>query len=147
MDDIVGIDLGTTNSSIGVIDSGFPILLANENGARLTPSVVYFPGANQAPIVGQNALRARTLKPQQTVYSIKRFIGLAGDELGNEQIDVSYRIERRKNQSIRVLANDQRYSAEEISALILKKLKADAERALDRPINRAVITVPAYFND
>ena len=83
MNDIVGIDLGTTNSLIGVMDSGFPILIADANGARLTPSVVHFPTEGE-PFVGQAAARMRALKPAQTIYSIKRFIGLRGDELTRE---------------------------------------------------------------
>ena len=146
MSDIVGIDLGTTNSSIGVIDSGFPILIADETGARLTPSVVHFPNAG-TPIVGQAALRMRALKPAQTIYSIKRFIGLHGDELREGDSEVSYTIERQGGQSVRVVANKCRYSPEEVSALVLQKLKSDAEQELGRPVSRAVITVPAYFND
>ena len=146
MNDIVGIDLGTTNSLIGVMDSGFPILITDVNGERLTPSVVYFPMA-AAPVVGQAALRMRTLSPAQTIYSIKRFIGLQGNELREDDADVSYTIERRRGQPVGVVANDRRYSPEEVSAQILKKLKADAERALGRSVSRAVITVPAYFND
>lgn len=147
MNDIVGIDLGTTNSLIGVMDSGFPILIADGNGARLTPSVVHFPGDDAAPLVGQTALRMRALKPAQTIYSIKRFIGLRGDELREGDADVSYQIERRSGQPVRVVANGCHYSPEEISALILRKLKTDAETALGHSVSRAVITVPAYFND
>jgi len=146
MDHIVGIDLGTTNSLIGVMDSGFPILVADANGARLTPSVVYFP-IDAAPLAGQPAVRMRTLKPAQTIYSIKRFIGLRGDELREDDASVSYAIERRSGQPVRVIANGRPYSPEEISAQILQKLKTDAELALARPLLRAVITVPAYFND
>jgi molecular chaperone DnaK len=146
VDEIVGIDLGTTNSLIGVMDSGFPILIADENGARLTPSVVYFPIDN-APLAGQPAARMRALKPAQTIYSIKRFIGLRGDELREDDADASYAIERRSGQPVRVVVNERRYSPEEVSAQILQKLKADAERALGRSVSRAVITVPAYFND
>ena len=146
MDDIVGIDLGTTNSLIGVMDSGFPILIADAGGARLTPSVVHFP-SDGSPFTGQTAARMRTLKPAQTVYSIKRFMGLRGEELREKDTDVSYPIERRRGQPVRVVANGHPYSPEEISALILQKLKSDAERALGRPVSRAVITVPAYFND
>jgi molecular chaperone DnaK len=146
MDPIVGIDLGTTNSLIGVMDSGFPILIADANGARLTPSVVLF-AKDDAPLVGQPAARMRALKPAETIYSIKRFIGLRGDELRGDDADVSYAIERRKGQPVRVIANDRVYSPEEVSAQILQKLKADAERALGRAVGRAVITVPAYFND
>jgi molecular chaperone DnaK len=146
MNSIVGIDLGTTNSLIGVMDSGFPILIADANGARLTPSVVHFP-IDDAPLVGQAAGHMRTLRPAQTIYSIKRFIGLRGDELREDDADVSYAIERESGQPARVVANDHRYSPEEVSARILQKLKTDAELALGRPVSRAVITVPAYFND
>jgi molecular chaperone DnaK len=146
MDSIVGIDLGTTNSLIGVMDSGFPILIADANGARLTPSVVHFP-IDDAPLVGQAAGHMRTLRPAQTIYSIKRFIGLRGDELREDDADVSYAIERESGQPARVVANDHRYSPEEVSARILQKLKTDAELALGRSVSRAVITVPAYFND
>ncbi|MEY2559153.1 MAG: molecular chaperone DnaK, partial [Verrucomicrobiota bacterium] len=146
MDHIVGIDLGTTNSLIGVMDAGFPILIADVNGARLSPSVVSFPSEGES-LVGQAAARMRALKPAQTIYSIKRFIGLRGDELREDDADVSYAIERQSGQPLRVVANDNRYSPEEISALILQKLKADAETALGHSVSRAVITVPAYFND
>jgi molecular chaperone DnaK len=146
MNDIVGIDLGTTNSLIGVMDSGFPILIADANGARLTPSVVHFPVDGET-FAGQAAARMRALKPKQTIYSIKRFIGLRGNEQGENDVDVSYAVERRREQPVRVVANDRRYSPEEVSARILQKLKADAELALGRPVSRAVITVPAYFND
>ena len=146
MNDIVGIDLGTTNSLIGVMDSGFPILIADANGARLTPSVVHFPIGGD-PIVGQPAGRMRVLKPAQTIYSVKRFIGLRGAELREDDANVSYEIERRRGQPVRVFAGDQIYSPEEVSAQILRKLKADAELALGRTVSRAVITVPAYFND
>jgi molecular chaperone DnaK len=146
VDDIVGIDLGTTNSLIGVMDSGFPILIADADGARLTPSVVHFP-IDGAPFAGQAAARMRTVKPAQTIYSIKRFIGLRGDELRENDADISYALERQRGQPLRVIANDRFHSPEEISALILRKLKSDAERALGRLVSRAVITVPAYFND
>ncbi len=120
---IAGIDLGTTNSLIGVMDSGFPVLIADEAGERLTPSVVHFP-ADGAPLVGRAAARFRALRPAQTVSSIKRFMG------------------RRPPEDSAVSA-----SPEEISSLILLKLKRDAERAMEQTISRAVITVPAYFND
>jgi molecular chaperone DnaK len=144
MNDIVGIDLGTTNSLIGIMDAGFPILLADENGARLTPSVVHFPDEGE-PIVGSPAARMRAIKPERTIYSIKRFMGLRSEELLDE--DVAYRLVRRKNQPVHVKIDNLEFSPEEVSALILQKLKRDAERALDRQISRAVITVPAYFND
>ncbi len=146
MDHVVGIDLGTTNSLIGVMEAGFPILIADANGARLTPSVVSFQ-SNGAPLVGHAAARMRAVKPSDTIYSIKRFIGLRGDELREGDADVSYTLERRRGQPVRVLANNEPHSPEEISALILQKLKSDAETALGHAVSRAVITVPAYFND
>jgi molecular chaperone DnaK len=146
MNEIVGIDLGTTNSLIGVMDAGFPILIADKNGARLTPSVVHLP-AGGAPLVGQPAARMRALKPAETVYSIKRFMGLRGDELRESDADVSYALERTGGKAVRVSAGGQSYATEEVSALILEKLKSDAEAALGHSVSRAVITVPAYFND
>src|SRR4051812_16497522 len=146
MNDIVGIDLGTTNSLVGIIDAGFPILIADKNGERLTPSVVHFPSEGE-PLVGQPAARMRVLRPEQTIYSIKRFIGVRGDELRDQDADVSYRLERQSGKPVRVVANGQRFSPEEISSHVLRKLKADAEAALSHAMSRAVITVPAYFND
>jgi molecular chaperone DnaK len=146
MNEIVGIDLGTTNSLIGVMDAGFPILIADKNGARLTPSVVHFP-ADGPPLVGEPASRMRALKPAQTIYSIKRFMGLRGDELSETDADVSYHLERKSGKALRITAHYGSHLPEEISALILGKLKADAEAALGHPVSRAVITVPAYFND
>jgi molecular chaperone DnaK len=146
MNEIVGIDLGTTNSLIGVMDAGFPILLADKNGARLTPSVVHLPD-DGPPLVGQPAARMRALKPERTVYSIKRFMGLRGDELRDKDADVAYQLERANGKPVRVVAKERTHLPEEISALILGKLKADAEAALRHEVTRAVITVPAYFND
>ena len=146
MNEIVGIDLGTTNSLIGVMEAGFPILIADRNGARLTPSVVHLPAEGEA-LVGQPAARMRALKPAETVYSIKRFMGLRGDELEESDADVSYALERKAGKAVRVSAGGRNYSPEDVSALILAKLKSDAEAALGHSISRAVITVPAYFND
>ena len=142
--DIVGIDLGTTNSLIGVMESGFPILLADENGERLTPSVVHFPETGE-PMVGRSALRARAVAPRATIYSIKRLMGARGDEVKNHKVD--YEIAMDEGGLARVRVRDREFSPEEISALILLKLKANAERALGHAVDRAVITVPAYFND
>ena len=103
MNSIVGIDLGTTNSLIGVMDAGFPILIADKNGARLTPSVVHFP-ADGPPLVGEPAARMRALKPAQTVYSIKRFMGLRGDDLRDKDADVSYTLQRTPGKPVRVTA-------------------------------------------
>lgn len=146
MNQIVGIDLGTTNSLIGVMEAGFPILIADRNGERLTPSVVHFPAKGE-PLVGQPAARMRVLNPAQTIYSIKRFIGVRSDELRDKDSEVSYRLSRKNGQPVRVVTESGEFSPEQISALILEKLKADAEAALGHEISRAVITVPAYFND
>src|ERR1044072_7568084 len=146
MNEILGIDLGTTNSLIGVMDAGFPILIADRNDARLTPSVVHF-SAEGEPLVGQPAARMRVLKPEQTIYSIKRFMGVRGDELRDQDADVSYRLEQQRGRPVRVLVNSQAFSPEQISGIVLGKLKTDAEDALGHEITRAVITVPAYFND
>jgi molecular chaperone DnaK len=146
MNEIVGIDLGTTNSLIGVMDAGFPILIADKNGARLTPSVVHFPSEGE-PLIGQPAAHMRAIKPAQTIYSIKRFMGLRGDELRDKDAEVSYALQRTPGKPVRVTANGHENSPEEISALILGKLKTDAEAALGYSVTRAVITVPAYFND
>src|ERR1041384_7036177 len=105
MDLIVGIDLGTTNSLIGVMDAGFPILIADKNGARLTPSVVHFPGEGR-PLVGQPAARMRVLEPARTIYSIKRFIGIRGDELREKDADVSYALARKGGKPLTVVANE-----------------------------------------
>ncbi len=144
--DIVGIDLGTTNSLIGVMEAGFPILLADANGARLTPSVVHFPEQG-APIIGVAAQRMRAVDPRHTVFSAKRLIGLRGEDLAREDLPNDYEIVRQRDQPLRIRIRERLYTPEEISALVLGKLKRDAEAALERPVARAVITVPAYFND
>ena len=146
MSDIVGIDLGTTNSLIGVMEAGFPILLADQDGERLTPSVVHIPRDGD-PVVGRAALRMRAIAPAATVYSAKRFIGLRGDELRAEDADVGFELIRAAREAVRVRAGAREMLPEEVSAIVLRKLKADAERALGHEVVRAVITVPAYFND
>ncbi|CAN5772413.1 molecular chaperone DnaK [soil metagenome] len=146
MSDVVGIDLGTTNSLIGVMDAGFPILLADKNGERLTPSVVHFPAEGE-PLVGRPAGRMRALNPADTIYSAKRFIGLRGDELRAEDAEVDYQLVRAPNEQVRFSAGGRELLPEGIAALVLRKLKTDAEVALGREVARAVITVPAYFND
>jgi len=143
MSEIVGIDLGTTNSLIGIMDAGFPILLADEKGLRLTPSVVYFPEAGE-PIVGNAANRMRVLEPSRTIYSVKRLIGRRTGEMEKESF--TYPVISRDGQTI-IDVQGTSYRPEEVSSIILQKLKRDAEQALGRPIDRAVITVPAYFND
>ena len=144
--DIVGIDLGTTNSLIGVMEAGFPILLADANGARLTPSVVHFPETGE-PLVGAAADRMRAIQPQSTIYSAKRLIGLRSDDVATEDLPIGYQVVRQTGQPLRIQVRKKSFTPDEISALVLKKLKRDAEVALERPVSRAVITVPAYFND
>jgi molecular chaperone DnaK len=143
MSDIVGIDLGTTNSLIGIMDAGFPILLADQKGSRLTPSVVYFPKSGE-PIVGDAANRMRILEPSRTIYSVKRLIGRRTGE--SEKESFTYPVVSKDGQTL-VDVEGRPYRPEEVSSIILRKLKRDAELALNRSIERAVITVPAYFND
>ncbi|MGA2557448.1 MAG: Hsp70 family protein [Verrucomicrobiota bacterium] len=147
MNEIVGIDLGTTNSLIATVDAGIPYVIADAEGERLTPSVVHFPGAGAAPLVGRAAARLRVVHPAQTVYSIKRFMGRRGAEIPREEMLVTYPVRGEGAGPVGVEIQGRRYLPEEISAEILKKLKAGAEAALGKTIHRAVITVPAYFND
>ena len=144
--DIVGIDLGTTNSLVGVMEAGFPLLIAGADGARLTPSIVHFPEEGE-PIAGAAAMRMRVLRPDSTVYSVKRFIGRRGDEISPEDAAVAYGLARPPGQPLRIQIGSLEYSPEQVSAVILRKLKEDAERSIGRAVHRAVITVPAYFND
>src|SRR5471032_1472957 len=147
MSKIVGIDLGTTNSLVGVMDAGFPVLIADTEGRRLTPSVVHFRSDGESPLVGAAAKRVRGLKPRETVFSIKRFMGRRGSEISREEMIVSYPVAGQGSEPVRVELPGRAWSPEEISAEVLKKLKADVERSLGEPVTRAVITVPAYFND
>jgi molecular chaperone DnaK len=147
MSKIVGIDLGTTNSLVAVVDSGFPYVIAAADGQRLTPSVVNFPGPDQAPVVGHLANRVRALKPAETVYSVKRFMGRRGAEIPREEMVVTYPVRGEGGGPVTIDIHGRAYTPEEVSAEILKKLKADAEASLGEPVTRAVITVPAYFND
>jgi molecular chaperone DnaK len=147
MNDIVGIDLGTTNSLIATVEAGIPYVIADAEGERLTPSVVHFPGAGAPPLVGRAAVRLRAVHPAQTVYSIKRFMGRRGAEIPREEMLVTYPVRGEGAGPVTVEIQGRRYTPEEISSEILKKLKAAAEAALGKTIHRAVITVPAYFND
>ncbi|HEY5296482.1 MAG TPA: Hsp70 family protein [Verrucomicrobiae bacterium] len=146
MSTIVGIDLGTTNSLVATVDSGIPFVIADANGNRLTPSVVHF-SANENPIVGHEANRVRILKPAETIYSVKRFIGRRGSEISDEEKSVTFPINAENSGSVTIPIHGKNYSPEEISAEVLKKLKRDAENYFGEEISRAVITVPAYFND
>ncbi len=145
---IIGIDLGTTNSLVGVVDSGFPIVLADQNGDRLLPSCVSWP-AGQPPLIGNEALRSRILSPGRTVTSIKRFIGRTFADLSEDEIrEAGFTVVPGTVGEIEVqLDSETRISPEKISSLILQRLKENAEAALEMPVTRAVITVPAYFNN
>ncbi|MBN9691924.1 MAG: Hsp70 family protein [Verrucomicrobia bacterium] len=147
MGKIVGIDLGTTNSLVAVVDSGIPFVLADAEGQRLTPSVVHFPGPDQAPLVGRSANRVRVVKPRETVYSVKRFMGRRGAEIPREEMLVTYPVRGEGSGPVTIEIWGRAWTPEEVSAEILKKLKADAEASLGESVTRAVITVPAYFND
>jgi molecular chaperone DnaK len=146
MSKIVGIDLGTTNSLVATVDSGIPLVIADAEGRRLTPSVVHFPSADAPPIVGHDANRVRVLKPAQTVYSVKRFVGRRGAEISEEEKPATYRLNSDSG-PVTIPIHGKNFSPEEISAEVLKKLKRDAEAYFGEPVTRAVITVPAYFND
>jgi molecular chaperone DnaK len=146
MSKIIGIDLGTTNSVVAVMEGGEPVVITNPEGGRLTPSVVAFTKANER-LVGQVAKRQAVTNPENTIFSIKRFMGRRYDEVSEEMKMVPYRVARANNGDVRVVANGKEYSPPEISAMILQKLKQAAEEYLGQPVTKAVITVPAYFND
>lgn len=146
MSRIVGIDLGTTNSLVATVDSGIPLVIADAQGRRLTPSVVYFQEAGAEPVVGHEANRVRALHPELTVYSVKRFIGRRGAEISDAERAVTYPLDTTDG-TITVPMPGRKLLPEEISAEVLKKLKRDAEEYFGEPVARAVITVPAYFND
>jgi len=143
---IVGIDLGTTNSLVAAVDAGIPYVIAGTDGQRLIPSVVTFPKEG-SPIVGRPAQRLRAVEPSRTVYSVKRFIGRRGSEIAAEELSISYLITGAGGGPARIEIDGRQITPEEVSAEVLKKLRADAEAALGEEITRAVITVPAYFND
>ena len=147
MDKIIGIDLGTTNSLVAVVDSGIPLVIADAHGRRLTPSVVHVPSANAQPVAGPEAQRVRVIKPAETVYSVKRFIGRRGTEISDEEKSVAYPLNCAGAGSVTIPIHGRDYTPEQISAEVLKKLKRDAEDFLGEPVTRAVVTVPAYFND
>src|SRR5437588_2794079 len=146
MSKIIGIDLGTTNSVVAVMEGGEPVVITNPEGGRLTPSVVAFTKTGER-LVGQVAKRQAVTNPENTVFSIKRFMGRKYDEVNEEMKMVPYRVVRASNGDARVQAAGKEYSPPEISAMILQKLKQAAEEYLGQPVTKAVITVPAYFND
>ena len=143
---ILGIDLGTTNSCMAVMEGGEPVVIPNAEGARTTPSVVAFTKTGER-LVGATARRQAVTNPKNTVYSIKRFMGRKYDEVKHEIELVAYEVVRAANGDVAVKIGDKVYSPPEISAMILQKLKADAEAYLGEKITEAIITVPAYFND
>src|SRR6188508_2621071 len=146
MSKIIGIDLGTTNSVVAVMEGGEPVVITNPEGSRITPSVVGFTKSGER-LVGQVAKRQAVTNPENTIFSIKRFMGRKFDEVSEEMKMVPYRVARASNGDVRVSANGKDYSPPEISAMILQKLKQAAEEYLGQPVTKAVITVPAYFND
>ena len=142
---IIGIDLGTTNSCVAVMEGGEPKVIANEEGGRTTPSVVGFTKTGER-LVGQVAKRQAITNPENTVYSIKRFMGRRYDEVGEEMKMVPYKVIR-QGDHVGIMAQDKEYTPPQISAMILQKLKKAAEDYLGEKVTEAVITVPAYFND
>jgi molecular chaperone DnaK len=146
MGKVIGIDLGTTNSVVAVMEGGEAKVIANEEGGRTTPSVVAFTKDGQR-LVGQIARRQAVTNPQNTIYSVKRFMGRRLDEVGEEIKRVPYKVRAGKNGLVALEAGGKEYTPPEISAMILQKLKAAAEAYLGEKVEQAVITVPAYFND
>jgi len=143
---VIGIDLGTTNSVVAVMEGGQPTVIVNQEGARTTPSVVAFTKDGER-LVGQVAKRQAVTNPENTVFSIKRFMGRKFDEVPSEAARVPYKVARADNGDAWVNARDKKYSPPEVSAMILQKLKQAAEDYLGEKVTDAVITVPAYFND
>jgi molecular chaperone DnaK len=142
----IGIDLGTTNSCVAVLEGGEPTVLENSEGGRTTPSVVAFSESGDR-LVGTVAKRQAVMNPENTIFSIKRFMGRKEAEVKEEETIVPYKVEAGPNGDVRVDVRGKQYSPPEISAMILQKLKADAEAKLGEAVDSAVITVPAYFND
>src|SRR6187200_2731301 len=143
---IIGIDLGTTNSVVAVMDGKEAKVIPNAEGNRLTPSVVAFTDKGDVP-VGEPAKRQAVTNPRRTVYSIKRFMGRRHQEVGDEEKLVPYKITGGAEEPVKVDIDGKAYAPPEISAMILRKLKESAEAYLGHTVRKAVITVPAYFND
>lgn len=146
MGKVIGIDLGTTNSCVAVLEGGKPIVIANAEGARTTPSIVGFAKENQR-MIGQLAKRQAVTNAENTIYSVKRFIGRRWDETREERSRVPYKCVRGRDDTVNIEIHGEEYTPQEISSMILQKLKADAEAFLGEPVAEAVITVPAYFTD
>lgn len=146
MGKIIGIDLGTTNSCVAVLEGGEPVVIPNSEGTRTTPSMVAF-AKNGERLVGMPAKRQAITNPEHTIFSAKRFMGRMFDEVSNEIDEVPYKVVKGKNNTARIKIEDKQYSPPEISAMILQKMKQTAEDYLGQKVNEAVVTVPAYFND
>jgi len=146
MGKIIGIDLGTTNSCVAVMEGNEPVVIPNSEGGRTTPSVVAFTKTGER-LVGMPAKRQAITNPKNTIFSIKRFMGRFFDEVERERKEVPYEVVRGENNTVRVKIGDRLYSPPEISAMILQKMKKTAEDYLGQEVTEAVITVPAYFND
>jgi molecular chaperone DnaK len=146
MSKIVGIDLGTTNSVVAVLENGDPVVIANAEGSRTTPSVVAFTKNNER-LVGQTAKRQSVINSENTVFSVKRLMGKNYDDVSNERLPYKVQKGAAGDARVQIPVNGRDYTPQEISAMILGKLKKDAEAYLGEPVTQAVITVPAYFND
>ncbi len=146
MGKIIGIDLGTTNSCVAVMEGGEPTVIPNSEGGRTTPSVVAF-SKNGERLVGQVAKRQAITNPEKTIYSIKRFMGRRHSEVKTEESEVPYKVVSGQNDVVRVKIDDKDYTPQEISAMVLQKMKQTAEDYLGEKVTEAVVTVPAYFND
>lgn len=146
MGKVIGIDLGTTNSCVAVLEGGQPIVIPNAEGGRTTPSIVGF-GKSGDRLVGQLAKRQAVTNAENTVFSIKRFIGRRWQETETERSRISYGAVAGRDDTVDVMIRGKTYTPQEISAMILQKLKQDAEAYLGESVTQAVITVPAYFSD
>src|SRR5918995_3586553 len=146
---VLGIDLGTTNSVVAIMEAGEPTVLENAEGSRLTPSVVAVNPKSSEQIVGQVARRQAITNPENTIFSVKRFMGrkFADAQVQEALKHVPYTVKAASNGDVRVVMGSKEFSPPEVSAMILRKLKQDAEAKLGETITQAVITVPAYFND
>ncbi|MFW6215182.1 MAG: Hsp70 family protein, partial [Alkalispirochaetaceae bacterium] len=142
----IGIDLGTTNSVVAVMEGGEPTVIQNAEGHRTTPSVVAYSSSGER-LVGQSARNQMITNPERTIYSIKRFMGLSYSEAKNEAGRVGYKVVENKNGEVRVRVDDKELSPPEISAAVLQKMKQTAQDYLGETVREAVVTVPAYFND
>ena len=148
MNKVVGIDLGTTNSVIAVMEGGTPTVIPNSEGLRTTPSIVAYTKKEEL-LVGQIAKRQSVINPENTFFSVKRFIGSKYSEVKQESTQIPYAVKEDSKGNIKVVCPvlKKEFSPEEISAQVLRKLSTDASKYLGQPVEKAVITVPAYFND